>query len=646
MARAGSEAEEIVLRLREEVSGPAAVAGGAAADLTQQIEGATAALRAMQGQARVEALGKLEAQVVAGTGALKAMQAEMRLLQKGPSVDIVQYQKLKGAIDGQTVSIARAKGEHAALAGFAKKSGAEAAAGAKAGANGLDAASSAAKLLGGSSGAAASSVISFGQQLAQLGPYGIAAGIALAVAAAGVIALVAVFSAGLQAAGAFRDELLKLQGAFRGNAQAGKEAQSAINAVAGSAFNALPRDKLADYATQLGKLRLRGTDLTKALEAAAIAGSAAGDEMATSVIGAAGAARMAGQSMDKLADRTRKIWGGVAASQAYSLGAQINRMKEDLNSLFAGATIDPFLSGMKNITSMFGQSTESGQRLQKAVSGALDGMLAMATAALPYVKGGILGVMIAGINMYIAFKKTYNVIRDLVGPIIQATGLFGDATLAIVAGQAAMYAFAAILLVAGVAAVIGFAPLLIVFGALGLAIYVLVEGVKWIVGAGGRAVDYLVSAFRLAKAALGQISLADIAENMINSFVAAIKGSVVRVGAALSDLGGAARDGLKAALGIRSPSRVAIDAADNVTGTFAARVEDAAPEAQASFRAFADPAAVKSEAKGARGTGGAKIVYIEIHNGGTGKGDDGLLEKLRELLRREFDAEVQAVEPV
>ncbi len=45
-----------------------------------------------------------------------------------------------------------------------------------------------------------------------------------------------------------------------------------------------------------------------------------------------------------------------------------------------------------------------------------------------------------------------------------------------------------------------------------------------------------------------------------------------------------------------------------------------------------------------RPSGAAKIVYIEIANGG-GQGDERLFEKIREFLRREFDAEVQAVEP-
>lgn len=637
-----TQAEEVVLKLTQQVSAPAAVATQAASQLTAQIQAGTAAMKAMQAQSRVDALAQLEKQIVQSSGALKTLQAQMKQLQSGKSVDIEQYRALKKQIDEQQQALAKAKGEYSALSGFAKKAGNEASAAAKKASGGLDAASKAARLLGGSAGATAASVVSFGKELAALGPYGLAAGAALAIMAAGVIGLVAVFTAGLKALGAFRDELLKLQGAMRGNAQAGKEAQAAINAVASSAFNALPREKLVEYATQLGQMRLRGKDLQTALEAAAIAGSAAGDDLAKSVIGAAGAARMAGQSMDQLHTRVKRVWGGVAASQVYSLDVQFRRLRESITALFAGATLDPFISGMNNITQMFSQSTELGQKLQKAVSGAFDWALKLATAALPYVKGAILGAVIAGLQMYIVFLKVRNAIREWIKPLSEAIGPIDSVQMAINAAQAATFALVGTFVVLGAAMLFAFLPVIVILGGLYLAVYLVVAAVEWLIGVAGKAKAYVVDAFTSIADALSGLSLADVAMNLINSFITTITGNIGRVGAALSSMGEAAKSGLKSALGIQSPSRVAKDAAQNVVSTFSGTVESGSGEAEESFDRFVNPKAVKAEAKGARASGRAIIMYFEC---GAGKGDEeALWEKIRERLRREFDAEVDAVE--
>lgn len=643
MARARTQEEEVFLKLTQQVSGPAAQARVAAAQLDEAVTGSVGALKAMQDAARVESLGALEAQIVKASGSLKELQAQMRALQKGPSVDIEQYRSLKGSIDQQTTSLAKLKGEHSALAGFAKKAGKDAEGGAKAGAAGLDAASKAARLLGGQAGASAASVATFGKELLALGPYALAAGVALAVLAAGVVALVGFFSAGLKASDAFRNELLQLQGAMRGNAEAGKQAQSAINAVASSAFNALPREKLAAYAQQLGVMRLRGRELQVALEGAAIAGSASGDAAAQAFIGGAAGARQFAGGVDALTARIKRQLGGVAASQAYSLDAQIRRMKESVTSLFAGRNIDPFLSGLKNITDMFSQNTEFGEKLHQAVGRTFDKLLAVATKALPYVKGGILGAAIAGATMYLFALDIYDAIAKWAEPIIKSTGLFDDATIAIKAGEAAAYVLTGTFLAMGSAVLIAMLPIVVVIGSIGLAIYAVIAVVAFLYDVFTVAADTIVWAFRSAKEALSGFSLADIATNMVNTFIETIAGSVGRVGAALANLGSAAKAGLKEALGIHSPSRFAQETADNVTGTFTGRVEDAAPDAAASFKNFADPVSVKSEAKGGRASGNATILYVE--KGAFGGGDEsGSFDKFFAMARERLDAETYMLE--
>jgi hypothetical protein len=643
MAAKRTQEEEVLLKLTQQVSGPAADARVSAAQLTEEIIGSVAALRAMNDASRVLNLKNLEAEIVTASGSLKEMQAQMRAMQKAPSVDIEQYRKLKGSIDQQQQSLAKMKGEYSAMAGFAKKAGNDVASGAAKGTAGLATVAKAARLVGGSSGSAAARVIALGTDLVAMGLGAIVAGAALAGLAVGIIAIVGFFFAGMKAADGFRDELLKLQGAMLGNAQAGKEAQSAINAVASSAFNALPRDKLAEYATQLGRMRLRGKDLETALEAAAIAGSAAGDAMATNIIGAAGAAKMAGQSMDQLAARTKRIWGGVAASQAYSLTAQIRRMREDLTSLFSGATLDPFLSGLKNITSMFGQNTELGQSLKRAVSSVFDRLSAIATAALPYVKGAMLGFAIGMVKAYLAARDIYDAIEEWAGPLLKATGFFDNTTVAIEAGKVAAYGLLAAFAVAGVLIAYYMAPVIAVIAGVGAAVYALSKIIDlnvWLWGGIGRAI---VDSFTKARDFLTGISLADIGRNMVKSFTNAIVGSVGEVGESLWKLGEAAKAGLKSALGIHSPSTFAIAAADNVTGTFTDRVDDAAPEVRTSLDEFISPQSVKSTAKAARASGGARIAYFEM-SAGASANDQALFDKIRSWLREEWDTELTLVE--
>ncbi len=359
-------------------------------------------------------------------------------------------------------------------------------------------------------------------------------------------------------------------------------------------------------------------------------------------------ARFAGQSVDALAARMKSRLGGVAASQVYSLGVQLNRMKEDLLSLFGGATLDPFLSGLRNITSMFSQTSETGRDLKKYLGGAFDSLLRMATAALPYVKGAIIGAGTGAVNIYIAFLKAKNAIFGAIGPTITVQN-------AIDAARIATMIFVGSFVILGLVAAAA-------VGAIVAAVYVLVRTVQAALAFWGRVGDAIVAMFEGAKAWLANVSLADVALNMISSLVSVIVGpGVALAGAAFLKLGAAAKAGLKSALGIHSPSRVAVEAAENVTGTFSGKVREGAPEARDSFDKFSSigkvrddapadldrlssPQVVRGDAKAARGTGGARIVYIE--RGAFGESDErGILDKVRAIMRGEFEAEVYTVEP-
>lgn len=558
-------------------------------------------------------LSQIEGEIRAASGALREMQAQMQVMQGQKAVDVDAFRALDGAIEDQKAKLADLQGQYVALGGKAEEA-LDFAAPAREGAISMDKLKSATAKLGGAMGPTAAAGLELYESLTAIG---FVAGASL-VAIAALAAIFAVFVLAVRnaaaASDAARSELLSLEGAMKGDAAAAGELQAAITAV--SAASALGRDKVADYGRELAAAGLRGDQLRTALEAAAIAGSAGGDELAKSFLDQAKAAARAGQSVDALAAKIKAQYGGVAARQMLSLSVQAEKFKESIDALFSGANIEPFLTGLADMLSLFSQSTTTGRALRDVLSKAMSDFYAGAALVLPYVKAGILGVMIAGLQIYIVIKRATNALRDMLGPV----GDLGGLEAALIAGKVAGYAILVVIVAIAAAVSLLLLPWVIlgaVIWAAWAAAQALWEGIKagWeaVKSTIGEAVDAVLDFVESVLGAFSGIDLSTVASGMIDGLIEGITGSIGKVVSAVTDLASAAVSTMKSVLDSHSPSEVFREIGDvGIGGGLVAGMGDAEGDVETGVSDLVDPSAVKTETKAARsGAGGRPIVYIE-----------------------------------
>lgn len=584
----------------------------------------------------------MEREIAGAADGVRELEAQLKIMQSQKAVDIEQFRAVSGALDEQKAKLVEAQAAYTALGGSAIRAATVAKGGMEALEEAADKASesveeaaetvqgveapaeqakfsmdglkSATNKLGGAMGPSAAAGLELYESLGKLG---FVAGASL-VAIAALAAIFAVFVLAVRKAGAASDaarsELLSLQGTMEGDAAAAGELQAAITAV--SAASALGRDRVADYGRELAAAGLRGDQLRTALEAAAIAGSAGGDELAKSFLDQAKAAARAGQSVAALAAKIKAQYGGVAARQMLSLSVQSEKFKENIDALFAGANLEPFLTGLADMLSIFSQSTSTGRALRGVLSKAMSDFFAAASVVLPYAKAGFLGVLIAGLQIYIAVKRVTNALRDMVGPI----GDLGGMKAALIAGKLAGYAILVVIVAIAAAVSLLLLPW-VIFGVAIWAAYsaavALWEGIKagWeaVKSTIGEAVDAVLDFVESVLGAFSGIDLSTIASGMIDGLIEGITGSIGKVVSAVTDLASAAVSTMKSVLDSHSPSEVFREIGDvGIGGGLVAGMGDAEGDVETGVSDLVDPGAVKTETKAARsGAGGRPIVYIE-----------------------------------
>ncbi len=170
----------------------------------------------------------------------------------------------------------------------------------------------------------------------------------------------------------------------------GQGAGSALKGIAeqSRAFRRLTlgaRDAYGEYAS-LRAIGLRKADLFA--ELAKGTGRSVGDVQRTLGAGQISAK----QGMIAIEAALRRKFGGTVQAQTISITSQFRRMREDFEGLFTGADIEPFLTSLKSITSIFSQDTASGQAFKKVVTGLLTDLGKTAEQLGPVIKEAILGL--------------------------------------------------------------------------------------------------------------------------------------------------------------------------------------------------------------------------------------------------------------
>lgn len=625
-----------------------------------------------------QALAKLEEQITADTKSLAAMQKAMKNLQGGSSVNIDQFRKLKTAIDAQKNSIAKAQGSFVSLGGafkgatgsskgleakiasvVAKQKDLKPPEGLKAFAGQLDGLSRQASALPGPMG---SLVGKLGQLKTIVGGGAIAGGIMLIVAAllalvaATIVAVRALYNYGVAQADARRSEQLRLEGLTKmrflfpraaGNA---KEMQEALDRVAAKV--PASREQLSKYNDQLYKMGARGPQLEKALEGVGIKLAAQGEQAASSFAMFAGGAAITGRSVDKLVDKVKSRLGGIAQRQMASLTVQTLKQKEAMDSLFSGLQLEKYLNAWKEVNDLLTQATNSGRALKTLITMILQPLIDQSTSGAPLLKRFFQGMIIAALQLAIVVLTVRNWFRKTFGDKSLFSGIdwgriaaiLGKGTLVVLIGILAVLAFTFTMLALPIIrAVLGFIKLWQAISAV----------VKWV-----REVDFAVLAVKIVDGLLsiGKMiiqPLLDLGSFVIDGIVKGLK--LEPLVARMKEL---ALGGLKAfasAIGAASPAKAFVKLGLTIPQGVAEGVDAGAPEAQQSTANMVDAASTApnlgvtpgggggnepAATPAARGGGGGNTIEIGEVNVYASSGEP---KQMAADFRRELEAVLEGL---
>jgi hypothetical protein len=433
------------------------------------------------------------------------------------------------------------------------------------GKSGIDAIIASANLAGGPMGG----MIARGQSLIKtLGSAGLA-GVAI-VAAAAVVVLTAALAASvaviatyaLRVADAYRSERLLLEGMTKipnwFGLAAGKagDLQIAIDNVASS--SALSRDRIAGLAQELYRSGARGANLSLGLQAVATATSAAGESYGGMIKGMVAGAAWMGQSVTRYTKWIENRFGAIARGQMLSLSTQMLKFRENVARLFQGLRIEGFLSALREVLSLFDQSTSSGKALRQMVEVLLSPLNSAFIALAPLVHRFFQGMVIAALRFMIVVNDARLALRRAFGGTDLLRGLDLQ-RVAIYAGMVALYAFVGVLGLVAVAATAGAIALTLMFAPL-IAAVLLVAGVVaglayGLYGFGVMIADGIRYAIRwLENLDLSAVAAADA---FITGLVSGIERGAARVWAAVKALALGIGKTLAGRLEVHSPSRLA-----------------------------------------------------------------------------------------
>lgn len=481
-------------------------------------------------------LEKLRTQIDEDTAALGAMQKAFKNLQGGTSVNIQAFQNLKKQIEAKKATISQTQARFLELGGTFRKTKKP-----------TDDTADALKTLfermqkgGGPVGGLAGRLQGLRGLLAGGGALVVGAvalaGVLVVIAGAAIAAAAALLKYGLAAADAYRSERLQLEGLTKVRnwygIAAGKaeDLQAAIDNVSGSV--ALGRDQIGGLEKNLYRAGFRGAALEEALLGVSTATAAAGEEQGAFAQQMYMAMGRSAAGMKKVSGDLKARFGGVAAAQMLSLGVQSKKLKESFDGLFRGLKLEGFLGGLKSITDLFSQSTASGRALRAILETAMQPLIDMASKAAPFVKRFFQGMILAALDLMIAYYDLRIALKGVFGGTDLLKNVDG-LTLALSLGKAAVYTMAVWLGLCAAAVALVAAPFVLASAALvsfGYAVY--------------RAWNFV-----------SEINWGELGSALVDGFVNGIKNKITSVVNAVKQLGATALETLRHALDSHSPSR-------------------------------------------------------------------------------------------
>lgn len=541
-----------------------------------------------------DALQKLQKSIAGDQKALNAMNASMRAMKSAGLGASAQAVQLSERIAAQKAKVGQAQQAYLELGGTFRSTAA------KTPRREFDAlAASLAKMppnvslvakhfgsLGGAlaAGAVVGGLLAIGAALAAVTVATIAAGAAL-------------IQYGFAAAGARRDEGLRLEGLThlrRGMRQVGGDAsemQASIDRVNDS--TSASRSTLEGYVATLNRMGVRGANMDQALEAMAIRGEVLGERYAQSfAMQAAGAVR-AGRSVADLAQRVRNDLGGIAARRALSLGVQMEKLRSNFQGLFRGLRIEGPLRLFHELVKVFSQTRDTGRALsgifERMLNPLFDAMGSRTSFVRSFFEGMVLGALKVeeGIlkmrNAFLRLLINNAPLRALWNRLREGVDMakLGGAAFAVLAGSIM------VVVVATTALAVVVVGLLALMAALVLAPFAIAAGLGYLAARFVKSAQDMGVRAGNALSGLMQRGLAA-GRNMMTGLATGILGGLSTVLTAIRGVSEGATDALKESLEIRSPSRVFARLGMEIPRGLAVGVDAGADAAAASVASMVD----------------------------------------------------------
>lgn len=518
--------------------------------------------------------------------------------------------------------------------------------------------------------------------LSKLGPEGQAAAVGLGVATAAITAMTAAILGGMAAAISIvqtRAALLATFSALGGGAVQGKatfemverlgqslpyttdqvskwaasmqqagvqgrQLESAVKAIAAAeALTAASGGGGADAAERMMKaLAEGGSGATKQLKLIQTGGAKANKTLADmglqtkDVAAAMGmteakfkTAKVGADAMAKAIEKALQAKGkGPLDAMATTLPVMLGKLKDGFLSLFdgLGPQVQKLMAAIKSLFGEFNKGGAITNATKPLVQSVFSTLITWATKAVTMIHGAFQQIVIAILKARIALDPVIKKFREL------------SQNKDLLMGLKIVFA-----LIGAAISVVVFIVTSLAKAFLAVAAFVIGAAVAIMMGIGkmGNMVQAGINKVKAAIKGFSFPSLAAAAGNMITSFIAGITGKIGSVVAAMLGMGKAAGNALKSALGIASPSKVAVAAAGNVTGSFSDKIDSGKKDTQASFDNLVKPPPPPPGKGGGKKDGGGGGRVFNFNNCNFG---GATLETIREMMTAVLDEEGRASE--
>lgn len=241
---------------------------------------------------------------------------------------------------------------------------------------------------------------------------------------------------------------------------------------------------------------------------------------------------------------------GIAA-QMNDLGTIWDKFKDSIAKLFEDVDVKPFIDALKDMLSVFDQSTATGKTFHAIITTAFNAIFKVAAAVLPYVKRFLIQLAIGAVKLWIAARPTVAEIQKL----FSSKGDNSQIDWMNVMAEATLSVFHVMLW--------------------------LVQGVLRVV----HAFQAIAGVYDKAKGAGG---------SFVQGLIDGITGGASRVVAAVKGLAGSALSAFTSKMGINSPSTVMAEMGGHMTTGLAQGLENGAGAPRASMANLVSPSQVSS----------------------------------------------------